>query len=555
MPEFEECRRRILSNDYADEIAGYYGTISLLDGEECYQLVNEDFAVIHNPRTGETERDVRAVSFFMPYCFGLSQLENLEAIGVNRVRRIPGFDYRGSGILIGLVDTGIDYTHPVFVAANGVSRVVAIWDQSDQTGMPPEGFAYGTEFGPDEIAAGTAPKDENGHGTFLAGIAAGKEDQENNFSGVAPLAELAVVKLKEAKTYLKEYYCMPQDAVAFSEADIMMGVRYLLEYAAKRRKTMVLCLGVCCSLGSHRGTMPLSLYLNSLAYRPDVCLVTAAGNEGNARHHARLNLGNSQREVEIYVASRGSGFTAEIFAEAIASINLRIISPAGDGTPVVGSGFTGTEQFPLIFDRSVLYVERESLMRTGTMQRIRLRLERPSTGIWRLQFGRSDMASEVNLWLPMSEFLDGEVYFLESSPEITLCEPANAPLLLAVGGYSTENDSLAPFSGRGFTADGLNQPTLLAPSVNVQGPFAGGGFIVKSGTSIGAAYTAGTAALFLEYMEEYRRTGAATPMDTVLLRNLFSLGAVREEGVEYPSPAYGYGKLNLYGVFEFLRNL
>lgn len=555
MPEFEECRRRIVSNDYADEIAGYYGTINLLSGEECYQLVNEDFAVTHNPRTGETTRDVRAVSFFMPYCFGLSQQENLEAIGVNRVRRIPGFDYRGSGILIGFVDTGIDYSHPAFVEANGVSRVVTIWDQSDQTGMSPEGFAYGTEFGRAEIAAGTAPKDEDGHGTFLAGIAAGKEDRENDFAGVAPSAEIAVVKLKGAKPYLKEYYCMPPDAVAYSEADIMMGIRYLLEYAAKQEKPLVLCLGVCCSLGSHRGTMPLSLYLNSLAYRPDVCLVVAAGNEGNARHHAGLNLGNSQKEVELYVGSRGSGFTMEIFAEAIAELNLKIISPAGDDTPVVGTGFTGVEEFRLLFDRSVIYVERESLMRTGTMQRIRVRMERPSTGIWRFQFGRSDMTSEVNLWLPMGEFLEGEVYFLESEPTVTLCEPANAPLLLVVGGFSTENGSLAPFSGRGFTADGLNQPTLQAPSVNVRGPFAGGGYIVKSGTSIGAAYTAGAVALFLEYIEEYRRTGAVAPMDTVLLRNLFSLGAVREEGVEYPSPAYGYGKLNLYGVFEFLRNL
>ena len=554
MPEWEECRRRILSNDYADEIAGYYGTISLLDGEECYQLVTEDFAVVHNPRTGE-ERDTREVSFFLPYCFGLSQQENLEATGVNRVRRISGFDYRGSGIIIGFVDTGIDYTHPVFVEADGVSRVRTIWDQSDQSGIPPEGFAYGTEFGPEEIAAGTAPRDENGHGTFLAGIAAGREDRENNFVGVASSAELAVVKLKQAKPYLKEYFCMPPDAVAFSEADVMLGVRYLLDYAARQGKPLVLCLGVCCSLGSHRGTLPLSLYLNSLAYRPDVCLITAVGNEGNARHHARLNLENVQREVEIYVGSRGSGFTAEIFAEAIAELNLKIVSPAGDDTPVLGSGFTGTEQFPLLFDRSVLYVERESLMRTGTMQRIRLRLERPAPGIWRLQFGRSDRNAEVNLWLPISEFLDGEVYFLESDSEVTLCEPANAPLLLAVGGYSTENESLAPFSGRGFTADGLVQPTLLAPSVNVQGPFAGGGFIMKSGTSIGAAYTAGVVALFLEYMEEYRRSGSVAPMDTVLLRNLFSLGAIREEGIEYPSPAYGYGGLNLYGVFEFLRNL
>ena len=490
-----------------------------------------------------------------PYCFGLSQMENLEAVGVSRVRRISGFDYRGTGILIGFVDTGIDYTHPVFLEANGVSRVVSIWDQADSAGTPPEGFGFGTVFGREEIATGTAPKDENGHGTFLAGVAAGREDRENNFAGVAPGAELAVVKLREAPPELKEYFCMPADAVAFSEADIMQGVRFLLEYASAQGKPLVLCLGVCCSLGSHRGTMPLSLYLNSLVYRPDVCLITATGNEGNARHHARINLENSQKEVELYVSTRGSGFTVEIFAEAIADVNLRIISPAGDNTPVVGSGFTGTERFPLIFDRSTLYVERENLMRTDTTQRIRIRLERPSTGIWRFQFGRSPMPAQADLWLPLGEFLDGEVYFLESSPEITLTEPANAPLLLAVGGYSTENGSLAPFSGRGFTAEGLKQPTLLAPAVNVNGPFAGGGYIIHSGTSIGAAYTAGCVALLWEYLEEYRRSGAVAPLDTVLLRNLFLLGAVREAGEEYPSPAYGYGTLNLYGVFEFLRNL
>lgn len=490
-----------------------------------------------------------------PYCFGLSQIENLEAIGVNRVRRIPGFDYRGNGILIGFVDTGIDYTHPVFVEANGISRVVTIWDQSGTAGSLPDGFSYGTEYGPEEIAAGEAPKDDIGHGTFLAGIAAGGTDRDNNFAGVAPGAEIAMVKLRDAPPSLKEYFCMPPEVVAFSEADIMQGVRYLLEYAARQGKPLVLCLGVSCGLGSHRGTIPLSLYLNSLVYQPDVCIIIAAGNEGNARHHAGLNLGSTQKEVELYVGSRGSGFTMEIFAEAIADLNLRIISPAGDTTPVVGSGFTGTEQFPLIFDRSILYIERENLMRTDTMQRVRVRMERPSTGIWRIQFERSDMMAEVNLWLPISEFLEGEVYFLESEPEITLTEPANTPQLLAVSGYSTENGSLAPFSGRGFTAEGLIQPTVLAPSVNVNGPFAGGGYIVKSGTSIGAAYAAGTVALLWEYMEEYRRSGTVAPLDTVLLRNLFLLGAVREEGEEYPSRAYGYGNLNLYGVFDFLRNL
>lgn len=490
-----------------------------------------------------------------PYLFGLSQPENLEAIGANRVRRIPGFDYRGNGIIIGFADTGIDYTHPAFLQADGSSRVRVIWAQDAENGMPPEGFGFGGLFGPEEIRAGTAPKDEKGHGTFLAGVAAGREDSSNNFFGVAPGAELAVVKLREAPQQLKEYFFVRPEATAFSEADIMQGVRFLLEYAAAQGKPLVLCLSVCAGLGSHRGTIPLSLYLNSLVYRPDVCVVTAVGNEGNAGHHGRFMIGEEPQDAELYVERQGKGFTLEIFAEAIADLKVRIISPAGDDTPVLGSGFSGEERFPMIFDRSVVYVERESLMRAGTMQRIRVRLERPSAGIWRFRFGRSGMAAEVNLWLPTGGFLEGEVYFTEPDTEMTLCEPANAPLLLTVGGYSTENGGPAPFSGRGFTAEGLNQPALLAPSVSVNGPFAGGGYVIKSGTSIGAAYTAGCVALFMEYIGEYRRTGAAAAMDTVLLRSLFSLGAVREEGIEYPSPVYGYGILNLYGVFEFLRNL
>lgn len=490
----------------------------------------------------------------IPYCFGLLQEENLEAIGVSRVRRIPGFDYEGRGILLGFVDTGIDYTHPAFVQANGVSRVKTIWDQNGTEGAP-EGFSFGTEYGEAEIAAGTAPKDEEGHGTFLAGIAAGKEDRMEDFAGVAPLASLAVVKLRPAPAALKEYYFMPPSVTAFSEEDIIEGVRYLVEYAGKQGLPLVLCLGVGSALGSHRGAMQLSMYLSSLSYRADLCIITAVGNEGNTRHHASFDLEDSRKEVELYVDGRGSGFTLEIFAEAIATLNLKIISPTGEDSPELGMGFTGALELPFLFDRTTVFAERESLLRTEPLQRIRLRFRAPAPGIWRLQFDRSDKASRVDLWLPLQEFLNVETYFLQPDPEVTLCEPANASPLFTVGGFSTANGSLAPFSGRGFTGSGLPQPTLLAPAVNVLGPFAGGGYIAKSGTSIGAAYAAGCVALFIEYMKEYQPENADAPLDTVLLRNLFSLGAVREEGVDYPSPAYGYGKLNLYGVFEFLRRL
>ncbi len=549
------CREWIMSEDYAEEIVGYYGQRDLLSDAACYQLVNEDFAIVYRPVREVGNQPGQRVSFSVPYCYGLLQQDILEESGVSRVRRVPGFDYFGQGILIGFVDTGIDYTHPVFLRADGTSRVETIWDQEDQRGTPPDGLEFGTLFTEEEIAAGAAPKDENGHGTFLAGVAAGKEDREAEFTGVASLATIVMVKLKQAKVPLKQYFGIREEISAYSEADVMLGVRFLIEYAARVRKPLVLCIGIGNSLGSHEGTTPLSLYLNSLAYRPNVCIIAAAGNEGNTRHHALVELSGRQKEAEVYVEGRTAGFTLELFTEAIAELALTIISPAGEASPVLNNSFTENVRIPYLFDRSVVYAERESLMRVGTLQSLRLRFRTPAEGIWRLVFSETAMTAQVRLWLPLQEFLEERVYFLASAPEVTLCEPANAPLLLTVGGYSAENGSLAPFSGRGFTADGQNQPTLLAPSVNMQGPFAGGGFITKSGTSIGAAYTAGCVALFMEYIEEYRRMNASVPVDTVLLKNLFSIGAMREEEMEYPSPAYGFGKLNLYGVFEFLRNL
>lgn len=548
----QTCREKIVSNEYEDEIVGYYGQKNLLEGEDCFESVDGNFAIVYAPRTGMRQQNI---SFSVPQLFGLLQGDALEDVGVNRVRRIAGFDYLGSGILLGFADTGVDYRHPAFLYEDGRSRVEAIWDQADQTGTPPEGFAYGTEFLADAIATETAPKDENGHGTFLAGIAAGKPENAEDFYGVAPLAGIVMVKLKQAKPYLKEFYCMKEEATAFSEADVMMGVKYLVEYAAKQQKPMVVCLGIGTGLGSHRGTIPLSRYLNSLAYRPDICLVAAVGNEGNTRHHARVQVREERSEVEIYIASRGSGFALDLFSEAIGGLGLRVASPTGEVSPELAQTAANLVTTPFLLDRTTLTAERESLTRTDTLQRIQLRFRTPAPGIWRLLL-TSERPVVVDAWLPIREFLDTEVYFLVSDPEITLCEPANAPLLLTVGGYSVTNGSLAPFSGRGFTGNGQKQPTLLAPAVNMVGPFAGGGYITKSGTSAGAAFTAGCMALFMEYIAEYRRnSGSVTPLDTVILRNLFSLGAQREEGTEYPSPVYGYGKLNLYGVFEFLRNL
>ncbi|MGN0505563.1 MAG: S8 family peptidase [Lachnospiraceae bacterium] len=569
MPDRETCREAVVSNDYKDFIFGYYDRREILENSRinCYQIVNRNYAVVHyydpNLVLGEGAEYYYAQ---IPKAYGLLQQENLEEIGVSRLRRLNGFDYYGQGVLLGFVDTGIDYTHPAFLRADGTSRVISIWDQNDQTGSPPADFIYGTEFDEAAIAAEEAPKDEIGHGTALAGIAGGKPDAAGNFYGVASQAEIAVVKLKPIKPYLREYYFIPEDTPAYSETDLMLGVRYLVELARRRNQPLVVCIGLGTTSGNHTGSLPFSRYLSSLSYDLDLCLVLAAGNEGNARHHFSGQVSRERKEVELQVGREPEGFTLELWASPISNIRIGIVSPSGERVELPNL-IKYTQRYSFIFDRTTVFVEYERQERSSNARLVLFRFAHPSSGIWRILIdGSEELLGEYNLWLPLTGFVDENTYFLEPDPYVTICEPGNAPLPIALTGYNARNGGFYTESSRGFSGDGQIRPTIAAPAVNITVPQAGG-YTVKSGTSLAAAYTSGCAAVFFEYILEYRRRNTdATELsseevrtenlslDTVLMRDLFANGARREENMVYPNREWGYGKLDLYGMFLRLQN-
>ncbi len=207
-----DCKEAIYSDMVVDYIISNYKSEDNLMGEyatDCYQLLDGDMAVIYREEASITGQTIRQYGYLaVPKCYGLLDQSALEASGVLRLRRQPAFDLLGRGVLIGFIDTGIDYTHPAFIAADGESRIQAIWDQTLRDGDPPAGFRYGREFTNQEITDALSAEnpslalptwDESGHGTFLAGVAAGNISRENDFSGVAPQAELLIVKCKECK--------------------------------------------------------------------------------------------------------------------------------------------------------------------------------------------------------------------------------------------------------------------------------------------------------------------------------------------------------------------
>ena len=173
------------------------------------------------------------------------------------------------------IDTGISYENPVFRYSDGSSRILAIWDQTDQSGQSPEGFLYGTEYVREQIDRAleledphslVPEKDEIGHGTAVASVAAGSRLEEGSlFTGAAPDCEIVAVKLRPAKQYLRDYYRIADKEPAYSTDDILLAVKYVQQFVIPLYRPIVICLGLGTSFGSHSGVSLFSEYLQRIA--------------------------------------------------------------------------------------------------------------------------------------------------------------------------------------------------------------------------------------------------------------------------------------------------
>lgn len=558
-----ECRDAFYSEEYFGILVEYEGSGELVKEEynsNCFYPISYRFAVIFLTQ-GEGEKVPYETMPFsvIPKCFGLMDMEALEEMGILRVRR-SSLDLTGSGVLIGMVDTGIDYRNPMFRYEDGRSKIRSIWDQTERSESPPEGFYYGSEYGREQIEEALRSEDplaivpsmdRNGHGTFLAGVAAGRVDEEEGFSGAAPDAELVVVKLKEAKKNLRDFNFLPESAIAYSEVDIMMGLSYLGEIARREAKPIVICIGLGSNQGSHIGTTYLSDYINWLALRRGIVIVVAAGNEGNASHHYHGIIRNTRETVELKVGPRERGFAMELWGKAPNRFQIQIESPTGQMTEWIEAGIRGSRSYTFLLERSQLYVDYLVVDPYSGDQGILFRFASPAEGIWKIAVAEPGSGEkEYDMWLPISGFVGEGTYFLQANPFTTITAPGNAGNPLTMSAYRQDNGALYLESSRGFTRNHLVKPELAAPGVAVKGPLLRNQFGTMSGTSVSAALTAGMAAVFLQWAVIERNDFL---INTVGTKNYFIRGANRSEDRSYPNREWGYGKVDLFGVFLEIR--
>lgn len=561
----EEERYKITSNDYVDFMIEYNLNTKLFDRflNASVHIMNDKYAILYVPKVQFSTRIIQQFGYsILPSCYGLLSEKSLEATGIQKLRRLPVFNLRGQGVLVGIIDTGIDYTNQVFRNKDGTTKIAAIWDQTIESNNYPQPAFYGTQYLKEDINRALGSEnplevvpsmDTNGHGTMLAGIAAGSEIPESNFSGVVPDAELIIVKLKQAKQVLKDFYMILNDADCYQENDIMWGIEYIVDIARSLGRPVSLCIGLGSSQGSHDGRGALSNLVTIAGDFTGVAVTIAAGNEGNtARHfYSEINPSIGYSTVELNVGDNEAGFTMELWGNAPNTYSIDILSPTGEYIPRITESLRLNREISFVFERTLIYVDYQMVESSTGDQIIFMRFKKPTAGIWTFKvYTRGDLQGIFNIWLPISGFISDNTYFVQPDPYTTVTSPGNSPVPITVTAYSPDNNTLYRRASKGYSRINMIKPELAAPGVNIQAPNLQKGFSYMTGSSAAAAHTAGVVAMAFEWGVV---RGNYPDVDTIEIKGFLIRGAERNPKLSYPNRDWGYGILDIYNSFNALR--
>jgi subtilisin family serine protease len=556
-------RHKIISNKYADLIINRNESPHLMDifPDTTVNDINQDLTILHFPVENINSSSISTLGYHtIPVCYGLLSIEDTTYWQPDFGQQPSTSDLQGSGVLIGLVDTGIDYQHQAFMNEDNTTRIVSIWDQSIESENYPSDFFYGTEYSRDQINEALAnphplslvpSTDTIGHGTMIAGVAAGTPDAAYNFSGTAPLADLVVVKLKEAKDYLKEFYVIPKEANSYQQTDIIMGIKYLEQVAQNLNRPLVILIALGSNKSDHAGRSFLSRYINELANSTGRALVIAAGNEGNRELHYYGDITPAHGEENVYldVTSSEYGFTLQFWGSSPNYFWLDIYAPNGDFL----------SRLPPIHLNNVIIEYGDSIIITDTLldepysteQFIIMRFYYPLPGTWRFLVTAftADIPRQFHMWLPLHNYDPEGTKFQNSNTYTTITDPANIEKLISVTAYDTANNNLYFNASRGFTLYNRPKPDIAAPGVNMICPYLGNQYVLSTATSLAAAYTAGVIATLLEWGIVENNI---PNLNNMILLHALLLTAKRQPDLSYPNPDFGYGILSTDNIFNVL---
>ena len=474
-----------------------------------------------------------------------------EASCITQVQRDEPGNLRltGRGVLIGIVDSGVDYRHPAFLTADGKSRILRLWDQSIP-GNPPEGYATGTEYTNEEINEALSlsvqegrrlvpSEDVSGHGTAVLGVAAGSDFSRGAVNrGVAYESDLLVVKMG-----------IPRQDSFPRTTELMQGVDYLVRQAIRLGRSIAINLSFGNNYGSHRGDSLLETYLDNVSGMGKNVICVGMGNNGNDALHTGGKLSSGEiQEIELGVGAFEPTLNVQLWKNYEDEMEIYLEHPAGER---VGPLFetlgaqrwqAGNTELLIYYGKPAPYhVTQEIYVDFLARDRKRPYVD---SGVWKIILAARNIKNgEYFLWLPGGKTLNPGTAFYLPRPQGTLTIPATARRVISVGAYDARQNTYADFSGRGCRALPYPKPDLAAPGVDIYAPRPGGGYAAFTGTSFSTPFVTGAAALLMEW-------GIIRRNDPYLygekLKAYLRRGAKALQGSEkLPNDLIGWGRLCL----------
>ena len=551
---------KIVSEDYADIIIQN----RFIDNTADAIPLNSKISMINVPVSEINNCSFNVYGYqAFPFCYSIESILSLNASRITNVQKSPNLNLRGQGVMVAIIDTGIDYQHEAFKNADNTSRIYSIWDQTineDVNVNENKNLLYGKEFTRESINEALASNnpfeivptiDEIGHGTAIAGIIAGNESIENNFRGVVPDAELIVVKLKQAKIVTKTMHAISENVRCFQETDIIFAINYVKQKAELLNRPIVICLAIGTNQGSHDGRGVLSHYLSEISDIAGICVVISAGNEGVSRRHfyGLLTSNVTYNEFQIRVSKDEPSLSMELWKDSPSRIAVDITSPTGEYIKPIYPALNSCIEHKFIFIPTNVWVNNYLIESNSGDQLVLIRFFYPSDGMWKIRvYNIDNQTTDYHVWLPASGIISEDTYFLDSNPDTTITSPGNSYIPLTITAYNHQNNSIYYAASRGLTRSGILKPELAAPGVDIVCPTLNNKYGSLTGTGAAAAHASGIAAMLLEWGII---KGNHTAMDGFDVKSMLIRGA-KKNSDDSINNIWGYGKIDAYGVFEAL---